>query len=106
MTTPTATRNTTPARTCDQLGVCQGHARPCNGCTPAQRRSHRICNADLCRQGQKPCPCPQACEMPEPTPAQQHSHANTKQSVFALVLVVLAAMAATAVILGNLASGA
>jgi hypothetical protein len=44
--------------------------------------------------------------MPEPTPAQQHSHASTKQSVFALVLVVLAAMAATAVILGNLASGA
>lgn len=44
--------------------------------------------------------------MPEPTPAQQYSPAITKQGVFAAVLVVLAAMAAAAVILGNLAYSA
>ena len=104
MTTPTT--HHTPARTCDQLGVCQGHTHPCNGCTPAPRRSHRICNADMCRQGHKPCPCPQACEMPETTHAPQYSPAITKQGVFAAVLVVLAAMAAVSVILGNLASSA
>ena len=35
-------------RTCDELGVCQGHSTPCSGCS-----SH------------KACPCPQACEVPE-----------------------------------------
>jgi len=59
----------TAPRTCDALGACQHRTQPCNGCTPAPRRSHRICSADQCQQGRAPCPCPTACELPEPMAA-------------------------------------
>lgn len=99
MTTPT-TRHT-PIRTCDQLGVCQHLAQPCNGCTPAPRRSHRICSADQCQQGRAPCPCPTACELPEPLGALGHHLADappTRAELAGIALVLLVCVAGVAVL--------
>ena len=50
-------------RTCDELGVCQGHSTPCSGCS-----SH------------KACPCPQACELPAPDAEPLHDEPATVEA--------------------------
>lgn len=93
------TRATT--RTCDAMGVCQGHAQPCNGCMPAPRRSHRICSADQCQQGRAACPCPTACELPEP--ALRDEPITTPEAVLMWVIVSLSALIVAAVVLASAA---
>lgn len=86
---------------CDTLGGCQHRAQPCNGCTPAPRRSHRICTANRCHQGRTPCPCPQACELP--TDPLQDDRMSAAEGV---LLVLVATLAAAIFIMAVLASAA
>ena len=62
-------------RTCDELGVCQGHSTPCSGCS-----SH------------KACPCPQACEVPAPDADPLHDKPATRTEI-ALMCIAIAAVA-------------
>lgn len=94
------TRATT--RTCDAMGVCQGHAQPCNGCMLAPRRSHRICSADQCQQGCAACPCPTACEVPEPD-ALQDEPMTTAEAALLWAIAALAALVVSAVTLASVA---
>lgn len=79
----------TAPRTRDTMGTSQHHTQPCNGCTPAPRRSHRMCSADQCQQGRAPCPCPTACELP--TDPLQDDRMSAAEGVLLVLMVTLVA---------------
>lgn len=87
----------TTARTCDPLGASQHRAQPCNGCTPAPRRSHRMCSSDQCQQGRAPCPCPTACELPA-DPLQDERLSASEGVLLVLVATLVAAIFIMAVL--------
>jgi hypothetical protein len=91
---------TTP-RTCDQLGVCQHRAQPCNGCQAAPRRSHRICSADQCQQGRAPCPCPTACELPEHGAQRDDAMTTTKAALIWACVTLNAALLVAVILAGS-----
>ena len=95
----------TTNRTCDAMGVCQGHSTPCAGCGNAHpayhhlRRVQHICQADKCSQGRAACPVPQACEVADAADAgHPGSELGCATSTARFILLVLAAIAAAALL--------
>ena len=94
------TRPTTAARTCDALGVCQGHATPCKGCGnghPTYHHLHRVVSlesAGQCSRGCDMCPSPQACELAEKDNAPIYTPLRAAAALAGSALIVLACVAA------------
>lgn len=90
--------NHTTTRSCDALGVFQGHEAPCNDCTSAvnPHRLHRVVSlesAGQCSRGCDMCPSPQACELAEDD-APIYTPLSAAAELAGSALIVLACVAA------------